>query len=493
VPEFHAEPYVYLAGLSHNSALIAWGAFYFRARSDGRAKLVDDEDLQWVHPPRCESIGCRSSPYGPARVEVRDEQGHLAAEALTNACNHCAIAGLKPDTRYTYTVTVKHELWGSGVRWDWDPELQGLVQRDRVYRHEFRTLPDPRTQLDRPFSFIVIGDFGTGIRKPSTSRRRQLEVAAALERAVDQYDVRLVLTTGDNIYASKRFLLWTADSGDEDDDWFFTFFQPYRYVINRVPWCPSVGNHDTRETEEHDDREQVMDNFYLRERLLGEEAAGRASVNPGLFYKFHVSSDIEFVCFDTSKEDFFRRGRLFEYPKHWDFMQRTFAVDPIDSIANGVGATRVAASERVREFDGRSPSLKTRWRIPFGHHPPFCAGPQHGNTDRMESVVSLFETSGVRVCFSGHEHNFQHSRWNGVDYFITGAGSKVRQRTPGGFESAHTRTWSSECHFLLVTIDGQVMTVRAIGESPGEALRDIPRLTPAGETVAGPIVISSGA
>ncbi|HTH00203.1 MAG TPA: metallophosphoesterase [Vicinamibacterales bacterium] len=493
MPEFHAEPYVYLAGLSHNSALIAWGAFYFRARSDGRAKLVDDEDLQWVHPPRCESIGCRSSPYGPARVEVRDEQGHLAAEALTNACNHCAIAGLKPDTRYTYTVTVKHELWGSGVRWDWDPELQGLVQRDRVYRHEFRTLPDPRTQLDRPFSFIVIGDFGTGIRKPSTSRRRQLEVAAALERAVDQYDVRLVLTTGDNIYASKRFLLWTADSGDEDDDWFFTFFQPYRYVINRVPWCPSVGNHDTRETEEHDDREQVMDNFYLRERLLGEEAAGRASVNPGLFYKFHVSSDIEFVCFDTSKEDFFRRGRLFEYPKHWDFMQRTFAVDPIDSIANGAGATRVAASERVREFEGRSPSLKTRWRIPFGHHPPFCAGPQHGNTDRMESVVSLFETSGVRVCFSGHEHNFQHSRWNGVDYFITGAGSKVRQRTPGGFESAHTRTWSSECHFLLVTIDGQVMTVRAIGESPGEALRDITRLTPAGETVAGPIVISSGA
>ena len=57
MPEFHAEPYVYLAGLSHKSALIAWGAFYFKARSDGRAKLVDDEDLQWVHPPRCESTG----------------------------------------------------------------------------------------------------------------------------------------------------------------------------------------------------------------------------------------------------------------------------------------------------------------------------------------------------------------------------------------------------------------------------------------------------
>ncbi len=466
MPEFHAEPYVYLAGLSHNSALIAWGAFYFRARSDGRAKLVDDEDLQWVHPPRCESIGCRSSPYGPARVEVRDEQGHLAAEALTNACNHCAIAGLKPDTRYTYTVTVKHELWGSGVRWDWDPQLQGLVQRDRVYRHEFRTLPDPATALDEPFSFIVIGDFGTGIRKRSTPRRRQLEVAQALERTVNEFDVRLVLTTGDNIYASKRFLLWTADSGDEDDDWFFTYFQPYRYVINRVPWCPSIGNHDTHETEEHDDREQVMDNFYLRERLSGEEAAGRASVNPGLFYRFRVSSDVEFVCFDTSKEDFFRRGRLFEYPKHWDFMQRAFTGESTDAV---------------------------RWRIPFGHHPPFCAGPQHGNTDGMERVVSLFEASGVRACFSGHEHNFQHSRWNGVDYFVTGAGSKVRQRTPGGFEAAHTRTWSAECHFLLVTIDGSTMTIRAIGESPDETLRDITRFTPAGQPIAGPVIVSSEA
>ena len=63
---------------------------------------------------------------------------------------------------------MKHEVWGTGVRWDWDPAIQGLVQRERTYRHEFRTLPDPAAPLDGPFSFIVIGDFGTGIRKPST-------------------------------------------------------------------------------------------------------------------------------------------------------------------------------------------------------------------------------------------------------------------------------------------------------------------------------------
>jgi len=462
VPEFHSEPYVYLAGLSHKSALIAWGAFYFKTRTDGRAKLVDDEDLQWIHPPRCDSIGCTSKPYGPARVEVHDDAGQLVASSLTNTHNHCAISGLKPDTRYVYSVTVKHELWGAGVRWDWDPQTQGLAKRDRVYRNAFRTLPDPMAPLAETFSFIVIGDFGVGVRKPSSSTRRQYEVAQALERAVDEFDARLILTTGDNIYASRRFLLWTGDSGDEDDDWFFTYFQPYRYVLNRIPVCPSIGNHDTQETEEHDDRGQVMDNMYLRERLAGEEAAGRASLEPGLFYRFRASADIEFVCLDTSKEDFFRRARIYEYPKHWDFLEKAFpAADP----------------------------ARVKWRVPFGHHPPYCAGPQHHNTRGMAPLIDLFKRSGVRVHFSGHEHNFQHSQVDGIDYFVSGAGAKIRRRSPDGFEEAHTVSWSGECHFLLVTIDGDRMMVRAMGESPGPVLADIPRSTPDGELVQGPMIV----
>ena len=461
MPEFHSEPFVYLAGLSHKSALIAWGAFYFRTRPGGATKLVDDEDLQWVHPPRCDSIGCTSKPYGPARVEVRDAAGTLVASALTNTHNHVAVAGLQPDTHYTYTVTVKHEEWGRGVRWDWDPRGHGLVQQDRVYRNEFRTLPDPLAPLDRPFSFIVIGDFGVGIRKPSSSKKRQLEVARALERAVDEHDARLILTTGDNIYASRRFLLWTGDSGDEDDDWYFTFFQPYRYVLNRIPVCPSIGNHDTRETEEHDDRGQVMDNMYLRERLTGEEAAGRASVDPGLFYRFRVSRDVEFVCIDTSKEHFFRRGRLFEYPKHRDFLEQAFPEGPHE----------------------------VRWRIPFGHHPPYSAGPQHRNTGGMEPLVGLFKRAGVRVHFSGHEHNFQHAQVEGIEYFVTGAGAKIRRRAPRGFADAGTQSWSAEPHFLLVTVDLDRVTVRAIGESPAAALADIPRHTPSGDLVQGPILV----
>ena len=147
MPEFHAEPYVYLAGLSHKSALIAWGAFYFQTRTRHEWKLVDDRDLRHVHPPRRESIGARSDPYGPARVNVYAMDGTPAATSFTEATNFCWLAGLAPDTRYRYEVIVKDEIWAEGERWDWTPgATQGLVQRGGRYVNEFRTHPDPAAE-----------------------------------------------------------------------------------------------------------------------------------------------------------------------------------------------------------------------------------------------------------------------------------------------------------------------------------------------------------
>jgi hypothetical protein len=70
-------------------------------------------------------------------------------------------------------------------------------------------------------------------------------------------------------------------------------------------------------------------------------------------------------------------------------------------------------------------------------------------------------------------------------------GGGEQDSTPGTqwFEEAHTDSSSGECHFLLVTIGGLVMTVRAIGESPGDTLVDIPRPTPRGDAVQGAIVV----
>ena len=462
MPEFHAEPYIYLPAVTHKSALIAWGAFYFRVTSRGAAKLVDDQDLKYVHPPRKDSIGACSAPYGPALVEVRDaSSGAVVATAKTEATNHCWVAGLRPDTEYSYSVFVKDAEWAAGDRWDWSATEQALVQTGARYENRFRTHPDP--QVPSPLTFAVIGDFGVGVRTASPTRRQQ-QVADALRHAVDREGVRLILTTGDNIYATKKlFGIPMSATGDEDDDWFFTYFQPYRYILNRIPVYPSIGNHDADESEACDDRTQVEDNFYLCERLAGEEAAGRASFRPGLFYRFRYGSDIEFVCIDTSKEAFFTRGRLFALPKHWEFLEAAFA-----SGADGV-----------------------RWRLPFAHHPPFSAGPRHHNTRSMERLLPLFQRSGVKAMFSGHEHNFQHSKFEGIDYFVTGGGGRARRDPPTRFDAAHTASWSAACHFLLVTVESDLLTVRAVGEGVTDqaALSDIVRIGRDGTEAAEPMLV----
>jgi hypothetical protein len=122
---------------------------------------------------------------------------------------------------YTYKVFVKDEQWAQGGRWDWSARDKALVQTGRQYDNRFRTHPDPIVP-SRSLTFAAIGDFGVGVKTDSRNRRQQ-QIADALTHAVDTEDVRLVITTGDNIYAgSKLFGVPIGATGDEDDDWFFT-------------------------------------------------------------------------------------------------------------------------------------------------------------------------------------------------------------------------------------------------------------------------------
>jgi hypothetical protein len=436
----HFEPYLYLAGLTHESALIAWGGFYFKvAREERDWKLIDDSDLDTVHPPRSASIGAHSFPYGQAHVEVSDESGRVAGTGDTRTANHVFVANLEPDTVYTYRVFVDGREWAAGPRRDWlAGERQGMVESGRTYVNRFRTHPRP----DAPAGlvFAALGDFGTGVRRPSSATRRQREVAAALEGTVAREDVRLVVTTGDNIYAGRTLLgVPVGATGDEDDDWFFTFFQPYRYVLNRIPVYPCIGNHDGNETEVNDDRDQIMDNFFLAERLQGEEAAGRASIGPGLFYRFRYGSDVELIALDSSRRFLLFGERFFRHVNHQPFLQAAFP--------EGGGAGR------------------PRWRIAFAHHPPYCAGPRYGNSrSSQEHLVPLYRRSGVRIVLAGHEHNFQHSEADGIHYFVTGGGGKAREGRPDRTADARTVGWAPLVHFLLVRIEGDTARVTPIGE-----------------------------
>jgi tartrate-resistant acid phosphatase type 5 len=428
--EVHFEEFLHLAGLGHDKALISWGGFYFR-RGDspyGEWRIADDEELAAVAPtPRSETIGARSEPFGSATVEV-EHGGRLVSRAHTDSVNHAWVTDLEPGTEYRYRVLVDGRPWGQGELLDWSVEQRTLVNAGARYNNCFRTFPS--IDAASPISFAVLGDFGVGIVDGRLDGARQLLIARALERAVETHDVRLVITTGDNIYLGHQD---TAGTGNEDDEWYSSFYQPYRYVLNRIPFFPTVGNHDAGDSERSDDRDQLADNLFLDHRFRPEVERGSASLDPGLFYSFQVGANLEFICIDTSIATGMDVEHYFDDPAHRRWVEH--ALD--------------------------RPGVP--WRLPFSHHPPYCAGPEHTNTPGMvERLVPLFEQAGVPLVLSGHEHNFQYAVVNGINYVVCGASGKLRTEPPRHFEQAGTRAWAAAGHFLLVRADERSLVLHPL-------------------------------
>jgi tartrate-resistant acid phosphatase type 5 len=424
--ELHVEPFVHLVDVTHDRALVAWGAFWFERRyRDARWRIVDDEQLPDTAGGRRGCIGASAEPYGASVVEVLDGEGRIAARAETSERSWVWVNGLTPDTEYTYRITVDGQEWAAGERWDWAPsDAGGYALRPAGRRYDLRLRTGPHPDDAAPLTFAALGDYGVGICSDSESSRRQRRIAEVLEQLVGARGVRLVLSLGDNVYLGEQGRV-DDESGGEDDDWYSSFFQPYRYVISRVPFFPAVGNHDSTDTEGSDDRAQMEDNFHTGERFRDEQA--RASVGPGLFYRFGYGANVEFVCIDSSKATPDEHvNRFFRDPKHFRWLQET--------------------------FDRPAPT----WRIPFSHHPAYSAGPEHGNdTEFLDVLDPLFARGGVRLTLAGHEHNFQLCRVNGRAYVVSGAGGKLSEQVPQNFAAAFTEAWCMQAHVLLVELDQQ--------------------------------------
>lgn len=466
----HFEAFVHLADLTHDRALIAWGGFFFDP-PDGdssSAQIVEDHDLADVpgQGHRDESIGVSSRAYGAGEVEVLDPAtDEVVATASTSERNHVWLTGLAPDTEYEYRLSVDGRPWVEHGTYDWlhrdgHPDL---VRTDRDYDLRFRTFPAPDTAA--PLRFAVLGDYGVGILASDGKGRRQMQIADALDRAVRTAGVRLVLTTGDNVY------LGADDSvdgtGDQDDDWYYSFYQPYRYVIAQVPVYPGVGNHDTGESEISDNRDQLADNLFTDLRFGADVESRRASVDPGLYYRFSFGADIDFVCIDTTEADVVEdREYFFHIPRHREFLEDSFP-----------------------ERDGSA--TRPAWRIPFTHHPPYCAGPKHHDAEQLiEVLMPLVHRSGVQLVVSGHEHNFQHHHRDGVDFLVTGASGKLREGRPDRLEAVGNRSWAAEGHFLIVDVEEHQLTVHPLTNVDDTGrFTYLRREAPDGAPVEGPIVI----
>ena len=300
-------------------------------------------------------------------------------------------------------------------------------------------------------TFFVVGDFGNG--KPP-----QYNIARAMweefqRRAATGNPVRFLLSLGDNVYGDIRGLgFGFVHTGASDEDWGSKFFQPYEPLLGSIPFFPALGNHDGNETERHRDMAVILDNFPFPQN------------KPARYYDFTYGGLAQFFGLDsTSNTDSgpMRASYLEDTPEfHW--MQSEFA------------------------------KPHPLWVIPYFHHPMFTAGPEHPpSLEQLRHWFTLFTNSGVKVVFSGHEHNFQASEVSaatgGIRFFVSGAGGELRRgNVQKNMQNAHIQAWAEQNHFLEVDIDGKTMKVTPLSYEPMNIVDSTGAAVPASFTVTLP-------
>lgn len=109
----------------------------------------------------------------------------------------------------------------------------------------------------------------------------------------------------------------------------------------------------------------------------------------------------------------------------------------------------------------------TKWKIAFFHHPPYSSGEAHGSSTSLREIVEpLFIKYGVDLVFTGHEHFYERIRpQNGITYFITGAGGKLRSGDVKESSPLTAKAFDKDLSFMLVEITGNTMHFQVISRT----------------------------
>jgi hypothetical protein len=328
-------------------------------------------------------------------------------------------------------IAVTDKNWAeiSGLKPDTDYPYEVLLKGRSIGKAQVRTWPEKSDKL----RFLVVGDYGSG-----DGRERSVVNAMAREfrRLSGDNPVRFVITTGDNIYGTLGFTLRFNNTGDKDSHWESRFFAPWAPIIASVPVYPSLGNHDGNETENRADLPAYLDNFFFPAHV------------PSRYYRFSYGGLADFFALDSTTNSESGPPQP-AYRKDGDehkWLQTNLA-------------------------DSRVP-----WKIPYFHHPPYNAGPRHpAAADELSHFLEAFKRNGVKVSFSGHEHNFQFSKKNretgNIRFVLSGAGGELRAGdVRGSMDRANIEGWAAELHFLSVEIEGREMRITPIFVSPTDVV-----------------------
>ena len=211
----------------------------------------------------------------------------------------------------------------------------------------------------------------------------------------------------DVVYAIERVnpvaVFHTGDIVDKSDNLYeWLAFEDVVYdLVKTAKFCPALGNHDTH-----------SEMFFNIFNFPGSEG----------FYSLDVGT-IHFIVLDTNSDIGVGSG------------QYTWLENDLQNIPTG-----------------------TEFIAAIFHHPPFSSGIHIEDEKGLRStIVPLFETYGVDLAFSGHEHNYERSYYNSIYYIVTGGGgAPLYEKTR---VNPYSQLFVEEYHFCKLSIEGNQLIV----------------------------------
>ena len=274
---------------------------------------------------------------------------------------------------------------------------------------EFRFRTAPAAQSER-FSFLAFGDSGA-----CSSEQQTLAQSMAAEK-----NVAMAVHVGDLAYPDGTFAEFDA-----------AYYGMNAPLMSRIPFFATPGNHEY-------DTESASP--YLAGIVAPESGVPAAGL--GRYYSFNWAN-AHFVSLDS----------------------------------NLLGTSGAAAM--LAWLDADLAAVDLYWRIVFLHHTPYPTGFHVGDATCaavQELVNPIVERHGVQLVLAGHEHAYERSyplagnqpvesSERSTTYVVTGGGG-------GALESVGSSV-QCECsvqafHYLRVDVDGESLTVTAIGLDGGE-------------------------
>src|SRR5262245_6705517 len=149
-------------------------------------------------------------------------------------------------------------------------------------------------------------------------------------------------------------------------------------------------------------------------------------------------------------------GRSYYTLKQGDGLAEFFMLDSNDLDAN-----------QAAWLEGELRASKARWKIAVFHHPIYSSGQEHGPSLGLRRVLEpLFTRYGIQAVFSGHDHIYERTRTQqGVQYFVTGAGGKVRHGDVDLRSPVRAASFDQDNHFMQIEVDERQISFQAIARS----------------------------